>query len=73
MTPKKSRPKKKKRFKPRWTGVGVALFSFVTALAALPYQLGDIATIIPPEWKAKVTAVGLGAAFVLRIINQTTT
>jgi len=48
---------------------GVAIFSLLTLLAALPYQLGEIATIIPPEWKSKVVAVGAFATLVLRLIN----
>lgn len=53
-----------------WTGVGFAVFGVLTALAALPYQLGELATIIPPKWKETVTAVGLGAALILKIWNS---
>lgn len=49
--------------------IGVAIFSLLTVLAALPYTLGDIATIIPPEWKTKVVTIGIVATFVLRILN----
>jgi hypothetical protein len=40
-------------------------------LAALPYQLGDVATIIPSKWKSTVVTVGIVAGFVLRVINGT--
>lgn len=39
-------------------------------LAALPYSLGDIATIIPPAWKGHVAIAALIAAFLLRAINS---
>ncbi len=55
-----------------WTIVGATLTSALTILAALPYQLGDLATIIPPEWKPKVVAAGLIATTVLRIWNTRT-
>lgn len=53
-----------------WTGIGFAIFGVLTALAALPYQLGELAVLIPPKWKETVTAVGLGAALVLKIWNS---
>lgn len=31
----------------------------LTTLAALSYQLGDIAVIISPEWKAKLVILGI--------------
>ena len=49
--------------------VGVALTSAITVLAALPYQLGDVANIIPPAWKAKVVVGGIISSFILRVIN----
>ena len=51
--------------------IGAALSSALTTLAVLPYQLGDIATIIPAEWKAKVTLVGIIATAILRVLGQT--
>lgn len=60
---------------PNWkttvSGIGAALFGLLTLLAALPYSLGDIATIIPPEWKGKIAALGLIAGTVLKIWNST--
>lgn len=52
-----------------WKIVGATLTSLLTMLAALPYQLGDLATIIPPDWKAKVFVVGAIATVVLRLWN----
>jgi len=46
-----------------------ATTSFLAGLAALPYQLGDIATIIPPEWKSKLFLVCSIAALLLRYIK----
>ena len=42
----------------------------LTVIAALPYQLGDIATIIPAEWKSRVTLAGILATATLKIINS---
>ena len=52
------------------SGIGAAIFSVLTILAALPYQLGDLATIIPPEWKAKVVTIGIIATTLLRVWNS---
>lgn len=49
--------------------IGVALFSLLTVLAALPYQLGDVSLIIPPAWKSRVFIVGAIATALLRVIN----
>lgn len=46
------------------------IFSALTALAALPYTLGDIATIIPPEYKAKVFLYSAIAAAALKVWNS---
>jgi hypothetical protein len=50
-------------------GIGTAIFGLLTTLSALPYQLGDVATIIPPSWKAKVFTVGAVAMFLIRVWN----
>jgi hypothetical protein len=52
------------------SGIGAALTSALTAIAALPYQLGDVATIIPPAWKARVTIAGIIATVILKSINS---
>jgi len=51
------------------TGYGTAILATLAALAAAPYELGDLATIIPPEWKARLFAVSAAAAFVLKLVN----
>lgn len=51
------------------TGAGAGLFSILTMLAALPYQLGEVATFIPPAWKSKVFVGAAVAAFILRMWN----
>jgi len=53
-----------------WRSVGAAIAAGLTMLAALPYQLGDLATVIPPAWKAKVVVVGLVASVGLRLWNS---
>lgn len=56
-----------------WTGIGSAVFMALTVLSSLAYQLGDIAEIIPPEWKAKIVLVSLTAATILKIWNSVAT
>ena len=55
------------------SGIGAALTSALTAIAALPYQLGDVATIIPPAWKTRVVVAGLIATVILKSINASVT
>ncbi len=59
---------------PNWkttvSGVGAAIFSLLTILAALPYDLGDVATIIPPAWKGKLVTAGIIASLALRVWNS---
>ena len=50
--------------------MGAAIFGALTILAALPYTLGDLATIIPSEWKPKIVLAGLIATVGLRIWNS---
>lgn len=52
-----------------WKQVASAITSSLTVLAALPYQLGEIAVLIPPDWKPWVAGIGLGATTILRIWN----
>lgn len=52
------------------SGIGTVVFSLLAALAQLPYQLGDIATIIPPEWKEKVFVASALAAAALKVWNS---
>lgn len=52
------------------SGIGSAIFALLTAVAALPYTLGDVATIIPPEYKAKVFTISAIATVALRFWNS---
>ena len=56
--------------KPR-VAVDLALVVSVvlTVLAALPYQLGDVATIIPAAWKPVIALAGVIASAVLGAIR----
>lgn len=56
-----------------WKQIGAGIASALTILAALPYQLGDLATIIPPSWKPTIVALGLIATVALRVWNAATT
>ena len=55
-----------------WKIVSSTIISALTILAALPYQLGDLATIIPPSWKPIVVGTGLVATVALRVWNAAT-
>lgn len=55
--------------KTTWSGILSGLTAALTMLAALPYDLGQIAEIIPSEYKPYVTGAGIVATFVLRVIN----
>lgn len=52
-----------------WTGIGTRIAGVLAFLAAAPYQLGDIATILPPEWKPRVLAVSIVSGLLLGIWN----
>ena len=43
-----------------------AFTSFLTVLAALPYELGEAAMLIPPAWKAPVALSAAIATIILR-------
>jgi hypothetical protein len=51
-------------------GYGSIIMSLLTALAAAPYSLGEVATIIPPEWKERVFVAGAIATMLLRVIRD---
>lgn len=55
-----------------WKAVGASITSMLTMLAALPYSLGEIATIIPPNWKSKIVVAGVVATLALRFWNAAT-
>lgn len=48
---------------------GASICSLLTILAALPYELGSVATIIPPAWKAKIAIAGAISTALLKIVN----
>ena len=48
-----------------------AITSFLTVLAALPYELGDAATLIPASWKAPVALLSAIATVILRSFTAT--
>jgi hypothetical protein len=54
-------------------GYGSIVMSLLTALAAAPYSLGEVAMIIPPHWKERVFVVGAIATLLLRVIRDNTT
>jgi 4-hydroxybenzoate polyprenyltransferase len=51
-------------------GYGSIVMSLLTALAAAPYSLGEVATIIPPAWKQRVFIAGAIATLILRVIRD---
>jgi di/tricarboxylate transporter len=58
--------------KVNWKAIASTLVSALTILAALPYQLGELSTIIPPNWKPTIVAAGLIATIALRVWNAAT-
>lgn len=56
----------RKSHKPRtWTDLATVISIVLTVLAALPYELGAIATVVPPDWKPKIALIGVIAATTL--------
>lgn len=47
----------------------IVLSVLLTVLAALPYQLGDLATLIPPDWKPVIALTGIIASTLLGAIR----
>src|SRR5688572_11378549 len=50
-------------------GIGTAIMGVLTGLAALPYELGDVATIISPEakpWLVKVSGISTVILFLIK-------
>lgn len=52
-----------------FTALGTVVFGILTVLSALPDQLGPIAEIVPPFWKANIIKVSLAATAVLHLMN----
>ena len=46
--------------------ISAVITSALTALAALPYELGNAAVVIPPHWKQTVAVIGIVATVLLR-------
>ena len=46
------------------------LTATLTILAALPYELGEMANVLPPEWKKWVAIIGACATLGLRIVKR---
>ena len=65
--------RKQREWRPVVLSIGAAAMSFLAALAALPYTLGDLALVIPSQWKPTVTGASITAAFILRVLGSTTT
>lgn len=52
------------------SGIGAAIFALLSMLAVAPYSLGELATIIPPEYKSRILVASAVAAFLLRTWNS---
>lgn len=59
-----------KNWKTTVSGIGAALFSLLTALAALPETLGPVADTIPADWKPFVVKASIVSALALKIWNS---
>ena len=59
-----------KNWKTTVSGIGAAIMSLLGAIAALPYSLGEVATILPPVWKTHVAIGAFAASFILKTINS---
>jgi hypothetical protein len=51
------------------SSVSAAISTVVTILAALPYQLGSLGEVIPPDWKPFVVKAGLVAIVISKVWN----
>lgn len=52
------------------TGIMEAIAGVLTVLAMLPYELGDLATKIDPNFKPMLVKIGLVSTFALVVINR---
>lgn len=60
----------RKTAKPRTiTDILTALSVCLTFLSMIPYQLGDAATIISPEWKGRLVLIGTFSTVALQVIR----
>lgn len=51
------------------TAIGTAFSAAGTTLAVAPYDLGSIATVIPPEYKPAATLIGIILTILLNVLN----
>lgn len=59
-----------KNWKTTITGVGAAIMTTLGIVAQIPYDLGDLSTVLDPTLKKYVTVVGLSAGLILKIWNS---
>jgi hypothetical protein len=52
------------------SGIGAALFSLLTIVAALPYEAGGVADVFPVSLKPKIMMASAAAALLLKIANS---
>lgn len=52
------------------TGWLATISGVLTTLAMLPHELGDVAEIIPANWKSRITIAGIIATALLKFINS---
>ena len=77
--PARARRKRKKpcRTLGKWRGptlvISGAGMSLVAKFAAMPYHLGDVATLVPAAWKPGLATFATIAAFILTALGFTTT
>lgn len=49
-----------------WVGLGSGIMSLLTVIAALPYSMGDVANIFPPQYKTYIAVSSAIAAAILK-------
>jgi hypothetical protein len=53
-----------------WSKLAATLLSFIGAIAAMPYELGQVALLFPPAYKPWFAFGGFLAAAIIRSINS---
>lgn len=51
------------------TGLGTAIFGLLAFVSALPYTMGEVADILPPEWKPRIAIASAIAAAILKALQ----
>ncbi len=59
-----------KKTKLRIIAVASDVAAFLALVAAVPYELGELATIISPELKGWIAGIGATAALLLRLLKR---